>query len=345
MTRTPEEVKEEQKWGYHWPVMLAVIIASVLNWWIGHLIFTRVSICGAEWLDIVGTYLWALWWVFAFVVWGYWPFNKVENWWSRGIATLGVSWVLGVVCWYLASKLVDLQTYGFPILAGLFFWVVVTDFSFHLWGETPAPKKAVLDLMLWYSLVLITIIALPKPGLMPAWWFIPTQWLLGSGIIAYWSKDMKGYEGGVAFWVINMAVVFLAVGIASLLGHFNFSLDAPYASLISGYSLYFLIWFGAGCSFNWSVFVIFEGWPWRKIKPPTLGAIVGFIGVIIIQIIAVLVSIAITKHIWPPTSPEDTYYLMQAFVLAYAGVHWGFAIPLCFPSKRTGFPQSWSWED
>jgi len=76
-----------------------------------------------------------------------------------------------------------------------------------------------------------------------------------------------------------------------------------------------------------------------------LGAIVGFIGVIIIQIIAVLVSIAITKHIWPPTSPEDTYYLMQAFVLAYAGVHWGFAIPLCFPSKRTGFPQSWSWED
>lgn len=334
---------EKVGWGYHWPVMIIVIIASVLNWWIGHLVFTKVSICGIEWLDIVGTYAWALWWDFAFIVWGYWPFTRIKNLGSRGIVMLGSSWFLGVLCWYLASKIVDLGTYGFPIIAGFFFWIVMTDFAFHLWAKIPSPKKAVLDLLLWYSLVILTIIILPKPGLMPAWWFVPTQWLLGSGILAYWTKDMKESEAGITFWVMNVVVVVLIIVFASLIGQFKFSLSNIYSSLTAGYSLFFLIWFGAGCSFNWGIFVIFEGWPWKRIKPPILGAIVGFISVLIIQVIAVLVSVAITKAIWPPTGPKDSYYLLQAFVLAYAGVNWGFAIPLVFPSKKTGFPPTWSW--
>jgi len=333
---------EERKFGYHWPVMIAVIVCSVLNWWLGHEIFTRITICGLEWLDTVGTYVWALWWLFAFVTWGYWPFNAIKNWWARGVALLAASWLLSVLSWYVSSLFVDLKVYGFPIIANLFFWIVVTDFSFRLWQKLPPLKKAILDLLLWYSLAILTIFCLPKPGQIPAWWFVPTQWLLGSGIFAYLSKDMRESEAGILFWILNLFVVFLTVAIASLLGHFTFSLEDPYHSLLGGYSLEFLIWFGAACSFNWSIFVIFEGWPWRKIKPPVLGATLGFITVIIIQVIVTLCSIEICRIIWPPMSPTDVYYKLQAFVLAYAGVEWGFAIPLAFPSKRTGWPPSWS---
>ena len=338
-----EEI-EKNKWGYHWPVMIAVIIASVLNWWIGHLIFTTVTICGLEWLDIVGTYLWALWWIFAFVVWGYWPFNKISDWWTKGITMIIVSWILGVFCWWLASFIVNLQVYGFPILAGLFFWIVVTDFSFHLWSKQPAYRKATLDLLLWHALVGITIIILPYPGLMPAWWFVPTQMILGSGIMAYWGKNMSEGEAGITFWLLNIIMVFFAVATASALGFFKFSLTNPYTTLISGYSLEYLVWFGAGCSFNWSVYTIFEGWPWRKMKP-TAGAIISFIIIALISVVATAISIFITKAIWPPTGPKDVYYLLQAFALAYAGVEWGFTIPLAFSSKRTGFPPSWKWKE
>ena len=340
-----EEVKtKEVEWGKHWLVMSIVIIASVLNWWIGHLVFTKVSICGIEWLDTVGTYLCALWWVFAFIVWGYWPFTRIKNLLSRGIILLGSAWFLGVLSWYAASKIVDLGTYGFPIIANFFFWIVMTDFAFHLWSKLPSPKKAVLDLLLWCSLVILTMIILPNPGQIPAWWFVPTQWLLGMGIIAYWTKDMNEFGAGITFWVINVVVVALIIVFASLVSQFTFSLSNTYSTLLGGNSLYFLIWFGAGCSFNWGIFVIFEGLPWRKIKPPTLGAIMGLISVLIIQVIVALVCIAITKAIWPPTGPDDTYYLFQAFVLAYVGVNWSFAIPLAFPSKETGFPPTWSWE-
>ena len=336
---------KETPWGYHWPVMIAVIIASILNWWIGYLIFSRYTICGLDWLDTVGTYLWSLWWVFAFVVWGYWPFTKIKNWWARGITMVIVSWILGVLCWWIASLIVNLQVYGFPILAGLFFWIVMTDFAFDLWAKQPPPKKAALDLIFWYTVVIICIFALPKPGLIPAWWFVPAQWLLGSGIWAYWTRNMRKSEAGIAFWVLCAFLVFLAVGFATLLGFFKFDLAHPYQSLISGYSLYFLIWFGAGCSFTWSVFTIFECWPWRKIKPPTLGAILGFICVLFIHVATILISLAVCKMIWPPKGPHDVYYMLQAFALAYAGVNWGFTIPLCFPSRRTGFPPQWSWED
>lgn len=73
---------------------------------------------------------------------------------------------------------------------------------------------------------------------------------------------------GITVWLINMFNVFLAVGFSSMIGHFKFDPTNAYYSLIGGYSLYFLTWFGAGRSFTWSVFIMFVRRPWRKIKPP-----------------------------------------------------------------------------
>lgn len=101
----------------------------------------------------------------------YQPFTKIKNWWARSITMLATAWFLGVLCQWLAGRIVDLETYGFPILAGLFFWIVFTDFSFHLWAKVPPLKKAVPDLIFWYSMTVLAMLILPKPGLIPAWWF------------------------------------------------------------------------------------------------------------------------------------------------------------------------------
>jgi len=336
--------KKEGGLGYHWPVFIAVIVASALNWALGYLIFSRVTLSGLDWLDIVLTYVWSLWWIFAFATWGFWPFTKIKGWWTKGIVMLIASWILGVLSTYITGIFVDLKTYGFPVIANLFFWIVVTDFSFSLWPGLPPQRKALLDLIFWHVATILTIFALPSPGQIPAWWFVPTQWLLGSGIFALWTKDMKKGEAGITFWLINAFMVLLAVFAAQLFGHYRFSLANSYTSILTGYSPYFLIWFGAGCSFNWCLWVIFEGWPWRKIKPPTLGAILGFVAYTIVQIIAGLICIEVMRLIIPPTSPADVRYLLHAFALVYAGVYWGFAIPMAFPSRRTGFPPTWKWE-
>ena len=84
--------------GFAWIYGLSIISCYLVNLWvtanpIGP--WRGEDIAKSFWLDNVSWQIFSAWWVCFFAVCSFWPFNSISDKIVRGVAVVGVSWILG----------------------------------------------------------------------------------------------------------------------------------------------------------------------------------------------------------------------------------------------------------
>jgi hypothetical protein len=312
------------------PVWVAIYIPSYISFYILNEVFAIFPITlGAPWFDNVCVQLMACWWSFFFASIGLWPFTKIKGRIARGLSLLITCWILGLLVWYVYIALLkfDAFTYGFPLIANLFFYITALGYVGEnklVEGLTP-PRIFAMNLLMVFGLTWITLSTIVW---IPAWWFGLGQILLGTGLFGYLCKDMKQPGKSIAAWCFIAIQVMIMIIILYLLGHWTPGLHYGAFWTIGSPSLPFLVFFAAWCSYNWGILIPSGLWPFTKIKEPWR-----YIAINLWLIFIAWVVTLFALYVFPLYYPPETA-LWEAFVWAYIPTNWTFLITLLFPATE-----------
>lgn len=324
--RSWKQISQPYRAIYLWIVIYGMSIAC---YWVLHLIFSRYAWSAAGFWDNVGVQLSALWFFFVFAAVGLWPFDKIKKAWKRGVSVISVTWIMGIITWFLFVKVVGsaaVPILAFPFIGCMFF--LVTAFAYV--GENTVFGKMSKGQIFFTLLILcfsLTWLVMNSFALwIPAYWFAFGQLFLVTQVLN--TKTLKNtphpYKD-LFVWALLAALVAITLFVASLLGLWDMGATGVSEFWhLGGGTWEFFVFFAAWCSFTWGVLYPLGSWPVGRVGKGWDTVIGGIVTICI----SALVAFTLIKlfALWFPSD----LYLGEAFALAYMATNWEFAITLGF---------------
>lgn len=327
---------------------LTILSCLIINAWvkvspIGS--WTGDEILAMYWFDNVTLQVSALWWALMFVVAGNWPFDKIQNPITRGVALTAASWIIG----YFMAKAIYWTGLGvewvFPIIGSLYFYLAFFSFTGENWlvAKLSPSRQFFVLLMLICGLTVITTTSAIR--WIPAWWFPFIQMGSATGLLSYCTRKMEQPMKGLTQFAILFLVTGSCLWISKMLGLWDSELGGLSGFWSFGYpnaDNLWLLWFFVGCSVVYGVLVPLHNWPFTKIPMPWGGLVAcGFCFALIFAVTGLLRSLV---------GPVFTD-MNEALTYGYMGVNWSFVIPLVFgiglqkPYLWSGQKTPGTWDD
>lgn len=286
------------------------------------------------WFDNVCYMVFSLWWCFLFAAVGNWPFVKIENALTRGLAATASCWILG---WFSLKAIYWLgmgADWAFPIIGCIYFFVLFFSFTGGNWpwSEFSAPRQFGILLLVIASLTWIVTNSYIR--WIPAWWFPFSTMMLATGLTAYLFRKMKQPIRSISSILLFIGAVGLWIAISARLGIWDYKL-AGIGDFwkIGSYTTSndWLLLFMVGCSFTYGILVPMHNWPFTKIRMPW-GGLLACISTIALSIAMTLIMKGMIGQAFADMNEALTY--------GYMGVAWSFFIPLFF---GIGFEKPYLW--
>jgi len=327
---------------------LTIVTNFILNAWmkaspIGP--WTGEEIANMYWFDNVCYMLLSLWWCFAFVAVGNWPFNKIQGALARGIVATLACWVIG---WFSYKAIYWLGLgagWAFPIIGTLYFLLVFFAYTGEnwLWAGFSAPRQFGLLLMTIFGFT--WIITNTDFRWIPPWWFPFAQIGLATGLFSYLFRKMKQPVKGLLMWMFMFTGVAIWLLISARIGIWDTQLQdisAFWNIGLYGAGNEWLLLFFCGCAFVYGVLVPLHNWPFTKVPMPWGGFLAGAFAWVLIIVMTLIIK-GLIGTVFADMNEALTY--------GYMGVAWSFFIPLFFgigfekPYLWTGQKTPGTWED
>ena len=210
--------------GFAWIYGLSIISCYLVNLWvtanpIGP--WRGEDIAKSFWLDNVSWQIFSAWWVCFFAVCSFWPFNSISDKIVRGVAVVGVSWILG---WW-SAKLIFLIGPGadgiFPLVGTTWFLLAFCCFAGgnFLVAKLPPERQFLVHLLLFTGLTYVITHSAIK--WVPAWWFPFLLVGLATSTLPYLTRGLAQPGRAVVMISILFACVALCVQISSAAGFWD----------------------------------------------------------------------------------------------------------------------------
>lgn len=264
-----------------------------------------------------------------------WPFEKVENRWTKGICLTLLAIVVQAIFWIVVPWFgVNLETWAFPIIATSWFFIALTSFvggDAHM-PDTPPVRRMFINLLIMCA---GTVMVLNTIKWIPPFWFGLLEITLVTGGASYYFRRLKQPMFSVATWAflfflmwvmlhltgfIHNAISgesFAAVGDVLATGSWNWD--------FAGFAGAFWVWFALTGGFNFSVMSLIHCWPFSLIRQPwgTLVAILVYFPILYFLAVGLMkLTVVFTGD------PSATVWEGQ--ILAWQTVAWGWAWVYCF---------------
>lgn len=315
------------------------VISNPIGPWRGE------EIAKSFWLDNVSWQVFTGWWASFFVVCSFWPFNTIENKTVRGIAIVGVSWILG---WW-STKLIYMIGPGaagiFPINATIWFFLAFFGFAGanFLVAKFPPHRQALIYFLLISGLAYL--VTHSSVIWIPAWWFPFMLVGMGTGTLTFLTRGMPQPGRAMVIVASLFAVAALCFQISAAVGLWELD-KSPISSFwtMGHYSAdnFWLLCFMTATSINYALPIITHNWPFTKIRMPWGG----LLACATYLVLDVVVAGLLVKLVGPVFSSME-----ELLTYAYMGVCWSLIIPLVFgvglqePYLWTGQKTPGEWDD
>lgn len=294
------------------------------------------DIAANYWLDNVSWQIFAAWWACLFFCCGFFPFDKIQNRMTRGIAVTALSWVLG----WISAKLIFVIGPGaggiFPLVGTTWFLLALICFAGGNWPVeklAPARQFLLILLMITGGTYLITHSSIVW---IPAWWFPFLLVGLGTTTLTYLTRGMSKPSTAVTIILILFAAVALCVNVSAGLGIWDFASSPISQFWTMGHfteDQRWLLWFFTATSVHYAMPVITMNYPFTRVPMP-LGGLLACATWIAVSI---LIAMLLERMIGPVFAD-----LNEALTYAYMGVNWSLVIPLVF---GVGFEEPYVWAE
>lgn len=334
--------------GFAWIYGLSIISCYLVNLWvtanpIGP--WRGEDIAKSFWLDNVSWQIFSAWWVCFFAVCSFWPFNSISDKIVRGVAVVGVSWILG---WW-SAKLIFLIGPGadgiFPLVGTTWFLLAFCCFAGgnFLVAKLPPERQFLVHLLLFTGLTYVITHSAIK--WVPAWWFPFLLVGLATSTLPYLTRGLAQPGRAVVMISILFACVALCVQISSAAGFWDVAASPISAFWTMGHPTpdnFWLLCFMTATSINYALPIITHNWPFTKIAMPWGG----LLAIAFYLVLDVVVASLLVKLVGPVFSSME-----ELLTYAYMGVNWSLTIPLVFgiglqhPYLWTGQKTPGDWDD